>query len=148
MNYSWTRHELFVNYLLQFVTVVALCALPRTGTHRPVQFMNSLRIVYDPVLKFCYDQNFELFKILVPTWHIVMTGLRTYHASLRLVSALARLESGQCVPHNRTSVSLAKHSIHNDYLPFSSKVTQWSECFAPVKHFDLKLHSGLNDSHQ
>ena len=44
-------------------------------------------VVHDPFAKFCRDQNFEHFKILVPTWHVVTTGLRTIHASLRLVCA-------------------------------------------------------------
>ena len=103
VNYWWTRRELFVNYQWQFVTVVALPILSSTGTHHPAssrrvheQFAHSLR----PVVKFCRDQNFEHFKILVPTWHAVTTGLRTLHASLRL-------ESCQCVPQNRASVSLA-----------------------------------------
>ena len=45
------------------------------------EFTNSSRIVHDLVAKFCRDQNFEHFKILVPTWHAVTTGLRTLHAS-------------------------------------------------------------------
>ena len=93
VNYSWIRCELFVNYPWQFVTVVALRKLSSTGTHPPNVFMNSLHIVNDPVAKFDHDQNFEHFKILDETWHAVTTGLRILHASLRLVCALARLES-------------------------------------------------------
>ena len=82
-------------------------ALPALARRVHDEFTNRLRIVHDPVAKFCRDQNFEHFKILVPTWHAVTTGLRTLHASSRLVCALARLESCQCVKQNRASVSLA-----------------------------------------
>ena len=82
-------------------------ALPALARRVHDEFTNSLRIVHDPVAKFCRDQNVEHFKILVPTWHAVTTGSRTLHASSRLVCALARLESCQCVTQNRASVSLA-----------------------------------------
>ena len=116
LNCSWTCHELFVNYPWQFVTVVALHALSSTGMHRPDVFTNSLCIVYNPVAKFCRDENFEHLKIFVLTWHTVTTGLRTLHASLRLVCALARLELCQRVPQNRASVSLAIHVYMNHAL--------------------------------
>ena len=92
VNSTWAVHELFL-------AVRDSSGMARTATHRPDEFTNSLRIVR--------DQNFEHFKILVPTWHAVTMGLRTLHASLRLVWVLARLELYQCMPQNRVSVSVA-----------------------------------------
>ena len=111
VNMSWTTRELDVccSWTLRDTRDMV-----RIGTHNPAlsrrvhdEFTNSSHIVHDPVAKFCRDQNFEHFKILVPTWHAVTTGLRTLHASWRLVYASARLQSCQCVPQNRASVKLA-----------------------------------------
>ena len=71
------------------------------------KFTNSWLILHDPFAKFCCDLTFEYFKILIPTWHAVTTGLHTLHASLRLVFALTRLESCQCEPQIRASVKAA-----------------------------------------
>ena len=115
---SWTCLELFLKSTWAvhklFVAVRESRGMVRTGTHllalsRRVQeeFTNISRIVNDPVAKFCCYKNFEHFKILLSTWYALRTGLRTLHASLRLVCAVARLQSCQCVPQIRTSVSLA-----------------------------------------
>ena len=61
------------------------------------ELTNSMRIVHNPDTKFCRDQNYEHFKILVPTWHAVTTGLHIRHASLRLVCALAPLEASHII---------------------------------------------------
>ena len=111
MNMSWTSRELDVSCSW---TLRDTRDMVRIGTHNPAlsrrvhdEFTNSSRIFDDLVAKFCRDQNFEHFKILVPTWHSVTTGLSTLHASWRLVYALARLQSCQCVPQNRANVKLA-----------------------------------------
>ena len=115
---SWTMYELLVNSTWAvrelFVEFRDSRGLARTGTHPPAlsrqvydEFTNSLHIVHDLDANFCLDQNFEHFEIFVPTCYAVTTCLRTLHASLRLVCALARLQSCQCVPQNRASVKLA-----------------------------------------
>ena len=108
---SWTTRELDVSCSW---TLRDTRDMLRIGTHNPAlsrrvhdEFTNSSRTVHDLVAKFCRDQNFEHFKILVPTWHAVTTGLRKLHASWRLVYAMTRLQSCQCVPQNRASVKLA-----------------------------------------
>ena len=101
-NYARTTRELDV-------AVSDSRGMARTGTHPPAlsrrvhdELTNSSRKVHDLVAKFRRDQNFEHFKILFPTWHAVTTCLRTCHARVRLVCALTRLQSCQCVPHTES----------------------------------------------
>jgi hypothetical protein len=67
--------------------------------HRPDYFMNSLHIVNDQVATFCCDQNFDHFKILVPTWHTVTTGLCTRQVfALAGVVPIRATNSCKCQP--------------------------------------------------
>ena len=90
--------------------------LSRITSHCHDEFMNIWCIVYvyDPFTKFDRHQNFQHFKILIPTWHEVTTCLCTFQASLRLACTLARLESCQCEPQNRASVKAALVQISFD----------------------------------
>ena len=166
MNMSWTTRELDVSCSW---TLRDTRDMVRIGTHNPAlsrrvhdEFTNSSRMVHDPVAKFCRGQNFENFKILVPTWHAVTTGLRTHHASWRLVYTLARLQSCQCVPQNRASVKLALHSFKNK-LCLCARVINRCTHIALSVHFviqhtsihveftektlvlNIDIHSPLND---
>ena len=69
-------------------------------------------IVHYLYTNFCRDQNFEHFEIFVPTCLAITTCLRTLHASLRLLCALARLQSCQCVPQNRASVNTRVQEVN------------------------------------
>ena len=75
--------------------------------HTSSRIVTSSLKVHDLDINFCHDQNFEHFKIFVPTCYAITTCLRTLHAILRLVCALERLQSCQCVPQNFASVKLA-----------------------------------------